>query len=126
MTTLRNSLWTAACWMIVAVGASAGIRADDGQDSGQPHGNLAQKWVEAWHSHDADVVAALLQAMHCRRPPKCPSPAWSELLPLRVEDALQVGHVLVVTRVAATRATPPISRQFDSHAIARDPLVNRS
>lgn len=51
----------AACWMIVAVAASAGVRADDGQDqdSGGTHGDLAQEWVDAWNSHDANAVAAL-------------------------------------------------------------------
>jgi steroid delta-isomerase-like uncharacterized protein len=62
MTTSRNSLSTAACWMVLVVAALAGVvEAGDRQDQdrGGSHGNLAQRWVDAWNSHDASAVAAL-------------------------------------------------------------------
>jgi steroid delta-isomerase-like uncharacterized protein len=62
MTRRRNFLRTAACWTILAVAASAGaVRADDRreQDDDGLQGSLAQKWVDAWNSHDASAVAVL-------------------------------------------------------------------
>lgn len=59
MTNLNNSL--AACLVILAVAVpTTGIHADDqGQDRNAPHGTLAQRWVDAWNSHDPDAVAVL-------------------------------------------------------------------
>src|SRR5260370_12062514 len=62
MTKLRNILGTVACFMFLAVAASAGVaQTDDRQDQDRdgPHNNLAQRWVDAWNSHDANAVAVL-------------------------------------------------------------------
>lgn len=62
MTMLRHVPWTAVCWMILALAASAGVaQSADArtQDDGGQHGNLAQRWADAWNSHDPDAVAAL-------------------------------------------------------------------
>lgn len=62
MTKLRNVLWSAACCMVLAVAASAGVvQTDDRQDQDrdEPRSNLAQRWVDAWNSHDANAVADL-------------------------------------------------------------------
>jgi steroid delta-isomerase-like uncharacterized protein len=62
MTKLRNVPWAAACFMILAVAASAGVvQTDDRQDQDrdEPHNNVAQAWVDAWNSHDANAVAIL-------------------------------------------------------------------
>jgi steroid delta-isomerase-like uncharacterized protein len=48
--------------MILALAPSAGLaHADDPQDQDRvgAHNNLAQRWVDAWNSHDANAVAVL-------------------------------------------------------------------
>jgi steroid delta-isomerase-like uncharacterized protein len=62
MTTLNNVLWAAVCFVILALAPSAGLaqtydRQDEDRDG--PHNNLAQRWVDAWNSHDANAVAVL-------------------------------------------------------------------
>ena len=59
MTMLRHSL---SIGIILALAASAAVaQTADGkaQDRGGQHGNLAQRWADAWNSHDPDAVAAL-------------------------------------------------------------------
>jgi steroid delta-isomerase-like uncharacterized protein len=60
MRKLAKSLSAVVCLILVG-SISAGVRADDrrDQDRGGPHRNLAQNWVDAWNSHDANAVAAL-------------------------------------------------------------------
>lgn len=62
MTKLRDLLCAAACFMILAVTAPAGaVQADDQQelDRDGRHDNMAQRWIDAWNSHDANAVAVL-------------------------------------------------------------------
>jgi len=62
MTMLRHSLSARAYWMVFALTAFAGVaQAVDlqAQDRGGQHGNVAQRWANAWNSHDPDAVAAL-------------------------------------------------------------------
>jgi steroid delta-isomerase-like uncharacterized protein len=59
MKTRARSLSTVAC-LIVLVVTSTGAQVDQQEhDRGRPHRDLAQKWVDAWNSHDANAVAAL-------------------------------------------------------------------
>ena len=63
MTKIRHSLWAAACCMLVAGAISVGVPwSASGQEQperGGGHSNLAQRWADAWNSHDADAVAEL-------------------------------------------------------------------
>jgi len=62
MTRPQPSLSAAACSMILALTAStAVIHADDrhDHDRGGSQINLAQRWGDAWNSHDANAVAVL-------------------------------------------------------------------
>jgi steroid delta-isomerase-like uncharacterized protein len=46
--------------MIFALATSAGAApVADEQDRGGRHGNLAQRWADAWNSHNPDAVVAL-------------------------------------------------------------------
>jgi hypothetical protein len=59
MTKIRHSLWGAACCMLLAGAISVGVpppatgQEPLDQERAGRHGNLAQRWADAWNSHDA-------------------------------------------------------------------------
>jgi steroid delta-isomerase-like uncharacterized protein len=50
MTKIQRALSTAACVTMLALTSTTAAGS---------HRNIAQKWIDAWNSHDADAVAAL-------------------------------------------------------------------
>ena len=54
-------MWTVAGAVFLALTGAGVVQAADpqAQDRAGQHGDLAQRWADAWNSHDPDAVAAL-------------------------------------------------------------------